>query len=81
MLQDFGVLLDHSWYRSLDMHISSNADSLRVRIIQRPVRSLTRTLAYRVIKIDLCVERIYLQVRIRATSDLEFLVLANITLE
>jgi hypothetical protein len=81
MLRDFGNLLDHSWYRSLNVHISSIVDSLRVPVIQPQVRSLTRTLACRVIKIDLCVERIFPQVRIRATSDLEFLVLADITLE
>jgi hypothetical protein len=47
MLRDFGDLLDHSWYHSPDLHVSSIADSLRVRIIQPQVRSLTRTLASR----------------------------------
>jgi hypothetical protein len=50
MLRDFGNLLDHTWYHSPDLHISSIADSLRVRIIQPQVRSLTRTLASREIK-------------------------------
>jgi hypothetical protein len=66
---------------SLNVHISSIVDSLRVPVIQPQVRSLTRTLACQVIKIDLCVERIFPQVRIQPTSDLEFLVLADITLE
>ncbi|PKX99512.1 uncharacterized protein P174DRAFT_49911 [Aspergillus novofumigatus IBT 16806] len=45
MLWDFGDLLDPSWYHTPDLHITSIADLLRVRIIQPQVRSLTRTLA------------------------------------
>jgi hypothetical protein len=50
MLRDFGDLLEHSWYHSPDMRISSIADSLRDPIIQPRVRSLTRTLASQEIK-------------------------------
>jgi hypothetical protein len=50
MHQDFGDLLDHSWYHSPDMRITSKADLLRDPIIQPRVRSLTRTLASQQIK-------------------------------
>jgi hypothetical protein len=50
MLRDFGDLLDHSWYHSPDMPISSIADLIREPIIQPQVRSLTRTLASQEIK-------------------------------